>query len=118
MLLHRLATSMSSGVVGSATQPSTPTGSATTSQSFTLGPTSAPSSDTYSWYLDSGASFHMTPHSAHLSSLHPSYQHCIVHTADESPLSIAGQGTLCSYSFHVPDISLVPDLTMQLMFVG
>jgi hypothetical protein len=29
-----------------------------------------------------------------------------------SPLSVAGQGTLSSDSFHVPDISLVPDLTM------
>jgi hypothetical protein len=35
-----------------------------------------------------------------------------------SPLSVAGQGTLSSDSFHVPDISLVPDLTMQLMSTG
>jgi hypothetical protein len=60
----------------------------------------------------------MTPHSAHLSSLRPSYCHCIVHTADGSPLSIAGQGTLSSDSFHVPDVSLVLDLTMQLMSAG
>jgi hypothetical protein len=64
------------------------------------------------------ASFHMTPRSAHLSSLHPSYRHCIVHTTDGSPLSIAGQGTLSSASFCVPDVSLVPDLTMQLMSAG
>jgi hypothetical protein len=57
----------------------------------------------------------MTPHSTHLSALCPSYCHCTVHTTDCSPLSIAGQGTLCSNSFHVPDVSLVPDLTMQLM---
>jgi hypothetical protein len=57
----------------------------------------------------------MTPHSAHLSSLRPSSRHCIVHTADGSPLSVAGQGTLSSDSFHVPDVSLVPDLTMQLI---
>jgi hypothetical protein len=56
----------------------------------------------------------MTPHSAHLSSLRP-YRHCIVHTADGSPLSVAGQGILSCDSFHVPDVSLVPDLTMQLM---
>jgi hypothetical protein len=59
----------------------------------------------------------MTPHSAHLSSLR-SYRHCIVHTADRSPLSVAGQGTLSSDSFHVPDVSLVPDLTIQLMSAG
>jgi hypothetical protein len=93
------------------TQSSALTGSATASQSFTLGPPSAPSLGSYPWYLDSGASFHMTPHYTHLS-LHPSYRHCIVHTVDESPLSVAGQDTLSSYSFHVHDVSLVLDLTM------
>jgi hypothetical protein len=93
-------------------------GSATTSQSSTLGPPIAPSPGTYSWYLDSGASFHITPHSAHLSSLGPSSRHCIVHTADGSHLSVAGHSTLSSDSFHVPDVSLVPDLTMQLMSDG
>jgi hypothetical protein len=60
----------------------------------------------------------MTPHSAHLSSLRPSYHHCIVHTTDGSPLSVAGQCTLSSDFFHVPNVSLVPDLTMQLMSAG
>jgi hypothetical protein len=89
MLLHRLAASTSLGVVGSMTQASTLIGSAT-SQPSTLGPSSAPSLDTYPCYLDSGASFHMTPHSAHLSSLCPSYRYCTVYTVDGSPLSIAG----------------------------
>jgi hypothetical protein len=60
----------------------------------------------------------MTSHSAHLSALRPSYRHCTVHTTNGSPLSVAGQGTLCSFSFHVPSVSLVPDLTMQLMSTG
>jgi hypothetical protein len=60
----------------------------------------------------------MTPYSAHLSSLRPSSRHCIVHTTDGSPLSVVGQITLSSDSFHVPDVSLVPDLTMQLMSAG
>jgi hypothetical protein len=60
----------------------------------------------------------MTPHFVHLSSLYPSYRHCIVHTADGSSLSVAGQDTLSSNSFFVLDVSLVPDLTMQLMFIG
>jgi hypothetical protein len=115
MLLCHLAASTSSGVAGSVTQPSAPTGSATASQSSALGPPSAPSPGIDPWYLDSDASFHMTPHSTHLSALRPSYRHCTVHTADGSPLSIAGQGTLCSDSFHVPDVSLVPNLTIQLM---
>jgi hypothetical protein len=115
MLLHRLAACTSTGAVGTVTQSSALIGSATASQSSTLGPPTAPSPGTYSWYLDSGASFHMTPHSVHLSSLRPSSRHCIVHTADGFPLSVAGQGTLSSNSFYVPNVSLVPDLTMQLM---
>jgi hypothetical protein len=111
MLLHRLAASTSSGAVRSMTQPSALTGAANASQS------SAPSPGNDPWYLDSDASFHMAPHSAHLSALRP-YRHCTVHTADGSSLSVAGQGTLCSYSFHVPNVSLVPDLTMQLMSAG
>jgi hypothetical protein len=55
----RLSTSL--GVVGTVTQSSAPIGSATASQSSTLGPPTAPSPGAYSWYLDSGASFHMTP---------------------------------------------------------
>jgi hypothetical protein len=90
----------------------------TASQSSALGPLTAPSPGTYSWYLNSGASFHMTSHSTYLSSLRPSSHHCIVHTTDGSPLSVAGQGTLSSDSFHVLDVSLVPDLTMQLMSAG
>jgi hypothetical protein len=69
MLLRHLATSTLSGAVGSMTQPSVLTGSATASQASTLGPPSTPSPGTYPWYLDSSASFHMTPHSTHLSSL-------------------------------------------------
>jgi hypothetical protein len=60
----------------------------------------------------------MTPHSTHLSALCPSYRHCTIYITDGSPLSVAGQGTLYSDSFYVTYVSLVPDLTMQLMFTG
>jgi hypothetical protein len=66
MLLHRLAASTSSRVVGSVTHPSALIGSATASESFALGPPSGPSLGTDPWYQDSNASFYMTPHSAHL----------------------------------------------------
>jgi hypothetical protein len=91
------------------TQSSVLTGSATASQSFTLGPPSTPSPSSYSWYLDFGTFFHMTPHFAHFSSLCPSYCHCIIQTADGSPLSVAGHDTLSSDSFYVLDISFIPD---------
>jgi hypothetical protein len=71
MLLHRLAASMLAKGVGSVSRSSALIGSVTTSQSSTLGPPYAPSLGIYPWHLDSGASFHMTPHSAHLSSLCP-----------------------------------------------
>jgi hypothetical protein len=118
MLFHRLVASTSTGVVGTVTQPSSLTGSATASQSSALGPHIAPFPGTYYWYLDSDASFYMTTHSAHLSSLRPSYRHCIVHTVDGSSLSVAGHDTLSSDSFHVPDVFFIPDLTMQLMSAG
>jgi hypothetical protein len=69
MLLHRRAAFTSTGTIGTVTQSSALIGSAPTSRSSTLGPPTTPSTCTYYWYLDSGASFHMTPHSAHLSSL-------------------------------------------------
>jgi hypothetical protein len=90
MLLHHLAASTSSGDIGSVTQPSTLTGSATASQSSALGPPSTPSPGTDPWYVDYGTSFYMTHHSANLSSLSPSYRHCTVHTANGSPLSVVG----------------------------
>jgi hypothetical protein len=102
MLLHHLAASTSLGATGSVTLSSASTCSATASQSFALGSPSTPSPGTDPWYLDSDASFHMTPHSTHLSALHLSYHHCIVHTTDDSPLSVAVQGMLCSDSFSCP----------------
>jgi hypothetical protein len=97
MLLHRLVASMSAGATGPMTQSSALTSSATTSQSSTSGPPSAPLG-TCPWYLDFGASFHMTPHSAHISSMRPSYRHLTIQTVDGLPLSIVGQCTLCSNS--------------------
>jgi hypothetical protein len=80
MLLHHLVASTLSGTVGSMTQPSALTCSATASQFSTLGPPSAPSPGTYPWYLDSSASFHMTPFcssfffTSFIPSLHCSYR--------------------------------------------
>jgi hypothetical protein len=41
-----------------------------------------------------------------------------VQTVDGSPLSVVGSGTLSSSSFHVPNVSYVPNLTMQLISAG
>ena len=109
MLLRRLTASAPPGAAGSVTQSSTQSDAATASQS---------SSGTFPWILDSGASFHMTPDHTSLSSISTPSIPITVHTADGSSLSVAGQGTLSSPSFHVPAVSYIPKLTMQLISAG
>ena len=94
MLLRRLTASTPPGAAGSVTQSSAQSDAAIASQS---------SSGTLPWILDSGA-FHMTPDRTSLSSISPSSLPITVQTADGSSLSVVGQGTLSSPSFHVPAI--------------
>ena len=82
------------------------------------GTASQSSSGTFPWILDSGASFYMTPDRTSLSSISTPSIPITVQTADGSSLSVAGQGTLSSPSFHVPAVSYVPKLTMQLISAG
>jgi len=103
MLLRRLTASAPPGAAGSVTQSSAQSDAATASQS---------SSGTLPWILDSGASFNMTPDRTSLSSISPSSLSITIQTADGLSLSVAGQGTLLSPSFHVPAVSYVPKLTM------
>jgi len=78
-----------------------------------------PYSDTSSqWFLDSGASFHMTPDSTQLSSLSSLDHSIVVQTADGTSLPVTRCGILSTSSFHVPTVSHVPNLTMQLMSAG
>ncbi|WVZ93716.1 hypothetical protein U9M48_039674 [Paspalum notatum var. saurae] len=113
MLLRRLVASSPSGTASIATLPAGSPGSAAASQSSIQGPPG-----TNAWILDSSASFHMTPDRTFLSFIHCPSRSLTVHTADGSSLPVAGEGTLLSSSFHVPDISYVPDLTMQLISAG
>jgi hypothetical protein len=110
MLLRRLAASTPAGAASSVTQAPAPAGSATASQSSSPG--------IFPWILDSGASFHMTPDRTSLSSISTPSFPITVQTADGSALSVAGRGTLLSSSFHVPAVSYVPKLTMQLISAG
>jgi hypothetical protein len=70
------------------------------------------------WILDSRASFHMTHDSFHLDSLSSLHSSVSVKTADGTPLPVVGQGTLYTSSFHVPSISHVPQLHLQLSSAG
>ena len=85
MLLRRLTASTPPGAAGSVTQASAQSDTATASQF---------SSATLPWILDFGASFHMTPNRASLSSISPPPLPITVQTTDGSSLSVAGQGTL------------------------
>jgi hypothetical protein len=118
MLLRRLATSTPMGSAGSVTQSSAPIGFAVVSQSSTERSLSTPTLGTCPWILDSSSSFHMTPYCTYLSSTSPSSRSLTVHTSEGSPLLVVGRGTLSSDSFHVPDVSFVPNLTVQLMSIG
>jgi len=100
MLLRRLVASTPPGAVGSVTQSSAQSDAATASQS---------SSGTFPWILDYGASFYMTPDCTSLSSISTPSIPITVQTADGSSLSVAGQGTLLSPSFHVSDVSMFPN---------
>lgn len=99
------------------TQSSAPTGSVVGSLSSTKGP-SPYTLGTCLWILDSGASFHMSPHCTRLLFMNPSSRSLNVHTIDRSPFYVFGHYTLVSDSFHVTDVPFVSNLTMQLLSVG
>ena len=64
-----------------------------------------PYQDTSSqWFLDSGASFHMTPDSTQLSSLSSLDHPLVVQTANGTSLPVTGRGVLSTSSFHVPTV--------------
>jgi hypothetical protein len=58
----------------------------------------------------------MTHDSTHLDSLSSLHSPVSIKTADGTPLPVVGQGTLYTSSFHVPSISHVPQLHLQLFF--
>jgi hypothetical protein len=60
----------------------------------------------------------MTPYCTGLSSMTHHISSLVVHTGDGSSLSIVGKDTFLSGSFIVPDVSYVPELTMQLMLAS
>ncbi len=76
------------------------------------------SGNTPTWYLDSGASFHVTSDCSQLVSCQPVKEGASVQTADGTFCSVTHHGSLSSSKFSVPKISLVPQMSMNLMSVG
>ena len=57
----------------------------------------------------------MTSDSTSLTSIRPLAAPITIQTADGTSLSVAGLGTLSNSSFHIPVVSHVPKLTIQLI---
>ena len=70
-----------------------------------------------SWVLDSGA-FHVTSDSSQLVDCKTIHDGASVQTADGTSCSITHQGSLSTSHFTVPDVSLVAQLSMNLLSVG
>ena len=70
-----------------------------------------------SWVLDSGASFHVTSDQSELASCKPVVDGASVQTADGTSCHITHQGSICNSRFSVPNISFVPQLSMNLLSV-
>jgi histone deacetylase 1/2 len=85
-----------------------------TGSSGTARPPLSTQSGTSPWYLDSGASFHMTSESSILSALRSLISPVRVVTADGTSIPVSSTGTLSTPSFSVPDVSHVPRLQMNL----
>ena len=87
-------------------------------QSSSERPPSTSSSGILPWILDSGASFHMTSNSTSLTSIHHLAAPITVQTANGTSISVAGRGSFSNSSFHIPVVSHVLKLTMQLVSAG
>ena len=71
-----------------------------------------------SWVLDSGASFHGTSNKTQLIGCKKIVDGTTIHTAYGTSCHVTHEGTFSSPHFYVPDISLVPQLSMNLLSVG
>ena len=67
--------------------------------------------------LDCGASFHVTSDQSQLVACKPVPDGASIQTADGT-CHITHQGSLCNNYFSVPNISFVPQLSMNLLSVG
>lgn len=70
------------------------------------------------WILDSGASFHMSFDDSWLTSCRLVKNGATVHTANGTLCKVTHQGSISSPQFTVPNVSLVPKLSMNLISVG
>ena len=89
----------------------TPTSKGSVSAAAASPVSAAPSS----WVLDSGASFHVTSDRTQLTNCTPVADGASIQTADGTSCCITHEGSLCTSHFSVPDVSFVPQLSMNLL---
>ncbi|MFV0960748.1 hypothetical protein QML37_30800 [Klebsiella pneumoniae] len=87
--------------------------------SSTIGAVTAATKGTFHWLLDSGASFHMTPHEHCISNLENTPT-MFFSTADETSLKIKSIGDFESQSsnnrsFKIPNVRCIPKLNLSLI---
>ena len=69
------------------------------------------------WVLDSGASHHMSPDSSSFTSVSPLSSIPVI-TADDTPMPLAGVGSVVTPHFSLPNVYLIPKLKLNLASVG
>ena len=70
-----------------------------------------------SWVLDSRAFFHVTSDRSQLADCTPVADGASIQTADGTSCYITHEGSLCTSHFSVPDVSFVPQLSMNLILL-
>ena len=78
----------------------------------------AAGSSSSSWVLDSGASFHVTSDQSQRVASKPVADGASIQIVEGTSCPITHQGSLSNSYFSVPDVSFVPQLSMNLLFVG
>ncbi|WVZ92005.1 hypothetical protein U9M48_038104 [Paspalum notatum var. saurae] len=115
---RRAARAARSNSIGSQSRGSGSNGTGSQSRgSVSIAVASLATTSSPSWVLDSGASFHVTSDQSQLASCKPVMDGVSVQTADGTSCSITHQGSLCDSRFSVPNVSFVPQLSMNLLSV-
>ncbi|KAG8371524.1 hypothetical protein BUALT_Bualt13G0096600 [Buddleja alternifolia] len=94
------------------------------SQSYTLSarsdssPSIGPGINSSSWILDSGVGNHMSPDFSAFISISSDPQSTSVVTADGTPMSLTGIGTIHTSTISLPDVYCIPKLHINLASAG